>query len=152
MTNAELERLGLLSEELGEAVQIIGKILRHGKESVNPDGNNSKTNMDRLHEEIGDVLMAIQLMVKAGDLEQHTLDNRVNFKSIAVHRWLHHQPDPTLRDVLKFQMRPGVEKVFYTDGYQTFSCPVDEVDALCDQFVFDHFAPNSSLIPSVRSR
>lgn len=30
LSNAELERLALLLEELGEAQQVIGKILRHG--------------------------------------------------------------------------------------------------------------------------
>jgi hypothetical protein len=37
LTPAEAERLALLLEELGEAQQIIGKILRHGYESYHPD-------------------------------------------------------------------------------------------------------------------
>lgn len=36
LTPAEAERLALLSEELGEAQQAIGKILRHGYDSSNP--------------------------------------------------------------------------------------------------------------------
>lgn len=38
LSPAETERLALLSEEMGEVQQAIGKILRHGYESIHPDG------------------------------------------------------------------------------------------------------------------
>lgn len=37
LTPAEAERLAMLSEECGEVIQIIGKILRHGYDSYHPD-------------------------------------------------------------------------------------------------------------------
>ena len=36
LTAAQTERLAILSEELGEAQQAIGKIMRHGYDSCNP--------------------------------------------------------------------------------------------------------------------
>lgn len=39
---AQVELLALLAEEMGEAIQAIGKVLRHGYESYHPvteDGN-----------------------------------------------------------------------------------------------------------------
>ena len=41
LTLSRLERLALLLEELGEAQQVIGKILRHGYDSRHPDGGPS---------------------------------------------------------------------------------------------------------------
>lgn len=33
LTDVEIERLGLLAEECGEVLQLVGKILQHGYES-----------------------------------------------------------------------------------------------------------------------
>lgn len=90
---AQAERLALLLEEMGEAQQAIGKILRHGYESVNPDlpppaGDTNQANLER---EIGDVLVAIDMMLAAGDIEQWALDDRKRVKAHKVKQWLHHQ-------------------------------------------------------------
>ena len=37
LSDAQLERLYILSEELGEAQQAVGKILRHGYDSKHPE-------------------------------------------------------------------------------------------------------------------
>lgn len=89
LTDAEAERLALLLEELGEAQQVIGKILRHGYASHHPDNNIS--NRTLLTEELGDVLAAIDLMVKACDLKQSQLSSCMNGKLLRVHKYLHHQ-------------------------------------------------------------
>ncbi len=44
LTDAQAERLALLLEELGEAQQAIGKILRHGYESMSPFDETKTTN------------------------------------------------------------------------------------------------------------
>lgn len=56
LTAAEQERLAILAEEMGEALQIIGKIIRHGYESYNPtlvqnqmDGVAKLTNLSLIH-------------------------------------------------------------------------------------------------------
>lgn len=67
LTTAQAELLALLSEELGEAQQAIGKILRHGYESRNPLLPHSLTNRAALAKELGDVLCAIDLICLTGD-------------------------------------------------------------------------------------
>lgn len=67
-TRASRERLAILAEEMGEALQVIGKILRHGWESTNPDGNPEITNRVLLEFEMGDVLAAMRLLTAAGDM------------------------------------------------------------------------------------
>ena len=51
LTEAEAELLAILSEECGEVVQMVGKVLRHGLES---DYKAKGKNRDLLQQEIGD--------------------------------------------------------------------------------------------------
>ena len=89
LTFAEAERLALLLEELGEAQQAIGKILRHGYESIHPNGG--PDNKENLEKEIGDVLLAIQLMTNNGDLSGFEIEGHKNDKRKKVAQYLHHQ-------------------------------------------------------------
>lgn len=93
LTPAEAERLAVLLEELGEAQQMVGKILRHGYESVNPFFPEDDTNRARLENELGDVLVAIDFLLDYGDIEQWRLDDRKRVKHHKIWEWLHHQ-DP----------------------------------------------------------
>ena len=93
LTPAEAERLAILAEEMGEAIQAIGKILRHGYESTNPDlpppaGDTNRASLER---EIGDVLVAIDFMLDAKDIEQFLLDDRMRVKKHRIRDYLHHQ-------------------------------------------------------------
>lgn len=90
LSDAETERLALLLEELGEAAQVVGKILRHGYESVNPF-EPTTTNRARLEHELGDVLVAIDFLLDYGDVEQWRLDDRKQVKHHRIWDWLHHQ-------------------------------------------------------------
>lgn len=90
----ETERLALLAEEMGETLQIIGKILRHGYESFDPflpppAGN---TNRQLLERELGDVLVAIDFMLRAGDVKQKHIDDKIRVKNHKIWDFLHHQP------------------------------------------------------------
>lgn len=89
LSNSELERLALLSEEIGEVQQAIGKILRHGYENVNP--NNGITNRESLCIELGDVYHAIMLMWDAKDLDLAKIINSARTKEGKCKRYLHHQ-------------------------------------------------------------
>jgi NTP pyrophosphatase (non-canonical NTP hydrolase) len=89
LTPAEAERLALLMEELGEAQQAIGKILRHGYESTHPDGG--PTNRATLEREIGDIQNAIELMIGNNDIDRDEIDSRVAYKTLAAKSYLHHQ-------------------------------------------------------------
>lgn len=90
LTPAELERLAVLSEELGEVQQIIGKILRHGYEGYNPFDEKKTTNRYLIQVELGDILASIQLMHQEGDIEWQTLEQRKNAKLFKIGKWLHH--------------------------------------------------------------
>ncbi len=90
LTDAELERLAVLSEELGEAQQCIGKILRHGYKSGNPLVDYI-SNRFQLEREIGDIQAAIGMLVHAGDVSQPEIERRIGKKLVSIQRWLHHQ-------------------------------------------------------------
>ena len=60
VTPAQLERLAILMEECGEIQQAIGKVLRHGWEGRYDNG---VTNREQLEIEIGDVRVAIRMLV-----------------------------------------------------------------------------------------
>ena len=91
LTPAETERLALLAEEMGECVQVIGKILRHGYDSSNPLLVNSETNRENLMKELGDVELIIYLMAEAKDIDRNCIDKRRIQKGKDIVRWLHHQ-------------------------------------------------------------
>ena len=103
LTPAEAERLALLLEEMGEAAQVIGKILRHGYESYHPDDPNGPSNRTLLEKELGDVLAAIKLMDNADDIQWAVLTQRRIEKQIKVRRFLHHQPSSILDAMVSTQ-------------------------------------------------
>lgn len=92
LSNAELERLAVLSEELGEAQQCIGKIIRHGFESGNPlvDYISNRTQLER---ELGDIQAAIGMLVHAGDVSEPEIERRIGKKLVSIQHWLHHQSE-----------------------------------------------------------
>lgn len=90
LTDAQAERLALLAEELGEAQQAVGKILRHGYSGTHPDGG--PTNKKALESELGDVKAAISLMTQSGDLLAESIHYSMFSKLQRVFRYMHHQP------------------------------------------------------------
>ena len=89
LSPGEHERLALLLEELGEAQQAIGKILRHGYESTHPDGG--PTNRQSLERECGDVRHAMIRLCDAGDLRKSAIHESADKKAKTVVQYLHHQ-------------------------------------------------------------
>ena len=92
LTLGEAERLALLAEEMGEALQIVGKILRHGYESRNPLIEDAENNRSLLEKELGDVFCAMILMSDAHDINKEKLNDRARDKTGKVQKWMHHQP------------------------------------------------------------
>jgi NTP pyrophosphatase (non-canonical NTP hydrolase) len=90
---AEHERLAILSEELGEAQQAIGKILRHGYESVNPTLAPACqfTNREELEHELGDVLFAVSMLSDALDVSHTRIAEFALGKAQKIKPYLHHQ-------------------------------------------------------------
>lgn len=91
LTPAQIERLALLAEELGECQHIIGKILRHGLNSTNPTTSDGMTNRDMLERELGDVKAAVHLLVENSDISIALIDHYSAEKLNRVGRYLHHQ-------------------------------------------------------------
>lgn len=95
LSPAEAERLAFLAEEMAEATQIIGKILRHGYESCDPtwrgpEDERPPTNRELLQKEMGDVQCALDLMMV--DLHGQSIARRCADKHRSVQQWMHHQP------------------------------------------------------------
>ena len=96
LTRAQEERLAILLEELGEAQQAIGKILRHGYDSCNPllepeDGNPKTCNREDLEKELGDVRFAIELLQIEKDISRTDTNARMWEKAEKIKPYLHHQ-------------------------------------------------------------
>ena len=64
LTPAEAERLAMLAEECADAIQVIGKILRHGYDSHHPNEPNV-TNRQLLVAELRDVNAVLGAMGRA---------------------------------------------------------------------------------------
>lgn len=86
------ELLALFIEEAGEALQIAGKILRHGYDSSSPKDPASTPNRVLLAVEVGHVLAAVNLMTHCGDLLPDAVNEAVYSKYESVQQYLH-QPD-----------------------------------------------------------
>lgn len=90
LTPAQVEKLALLSEELGEAQQAIGKILRHGYDNYHPKYPERTNKMD-LEREIGHINCAVRLLVNSAALRRIDVENHCDQKIIDVKRWLHYK-------------------------------------------------------------
>lgn len=95
LSPAEIERLALLSEELGEVQQAIGKIMRHGYESYHPDDPNT-SNRAMLERELGDVNASIRMLASAQDIDMRSVGLHQKRKLKKVKQYLHHQPSGAL--------------------------------------------------------
>ena len=94
LTQAEAERLAWLLEELGEAQQAIGKILRHGYERRNPLVADGETNRAALARELGHVLAAAESLDSKRDISWDLLRASLDAKKESVRQWMHHQEAP----------------------------------------------------------
>lgn len=85
---AEIERLAIMAEEMGEAIQIIGKILRHGYESCHPNGG--PINRELLEMELGDVYFSMQFLWENEDISKEEVMNHANTKREGIKEYLHY--------------------------------------------------------------
>jgi len=88
LSPSEAERLAILLEEMGEAQQAIGKILRHGYESTHPDGG--ETNREMLERELGDVHYAVVNLYVCNDINEVAVHEAAREKSENITKYLHH--------------------------------------------------------------
>ena len=94
LDEADAEALALLAEEAGEIVQAAMKCLRHGLRSHNPlidDGvNDPPTNGADLSKEIGQLYVAIGILINAGVLSKTEIEKARDAKMSTIGKWLHH--------------------------------------------------------------
>jgi len=91
LTKPQTERLAILMEECAEVQQVIGKILRHGYTSYNPNDITETPNYRLLEKELGHVFYAVALMQQNEDLNRdHIIECREE-KEINIKRYLHFQ-------------------------------------------------------------
>lgn len=95
VTPAERERLGKLTEEMGEVQQVIGKILVHGFVAVDFDGTVYDNRRD-LEKELGDVGAAIRLMAVAEDVDPRKILKRADKKGQTMTDRMRHQADEVI--------------------------------------------------------
>ena len=93
LTKAERERLDLLMEEMGECLQIIGKIGRHGYESYNPFDEKKKSNRDLFTKELADVQVSINRILDVEDVSNLLFGALMSKKEHDVIPYLHHQEE-----------------------------------------------------------
>lgn len=87
LSPSELERLSLLSEECGEVVQAISKIIRHG---WNSKYDNGTTNREQLEIEIADIQLAIELLLSNNDIYFNNIENRTINKLQRINNYLYY--------------------------------------------------------------
>ena len=96
LSDAQVESLAVLAEELAEAGRCAAKVLRHGYDRSGPDSaivvNLGKlTNRGRLEEELGHVANAICLLADAGDVNLESISHYQNAKRVEIAKYLHEQ-------------------------------------------------------------
>lgn len=92
LSDSELERLAILSEECAEVQQVIGKIIRHGYESYNPFDEAKTTNRALLEKELGHVERITLMMMNNNDFSVKKLVEHCDAKKESIKPYLHHQP------------------------------------------------------------
>lgn len=88
---AETERLDILIEELGEVLQAIGKIKRHGWKPTDHTTGIVYDNRGDLQTELGHVRNAMELMASKGDIDEMALVRAAVDKASRWGPYLHHQ-------------------------------------------------------------
>lgn len=89
LSDAEVERLAILMEECAEVQQVIGKILRHGWNSHNPFDKDKTPNRLILTRELGDLMFAIDLMVRRKDIDRDEIHTYAGIKNSKIEKYLH---------------------------------------------------------------
>lgn len=88
LSDAQEERLDLLTEELGESLQALGKVKRHGYPSGWPVGHHWQNKGD-LERELGHVLFAISQLIATGDIDFQKVKDACAEKYRSIGPYLH---------------------------------------------------------------
>jgi hypothetical protein len=86
-SDPQAEQLAVMTEEMGESSQVIGKIGRHGLDSRHPNGG--PTNAGLLETELGHVMAAMDLLIEAKTVNGAAIASARRAKLSSIQRWLH---------------------------------------------------------------
>jgi len=109
LSETEIERLALMTEECGEVLQVIGKILRHGYIATDPNTGAKYDNRAALSREVGDFAYASGLMCEVGDLSVDDVEWASNAKAKRCLNYLHHQDASVLEDMCDSTLTRSME-------------------------------------------
>lgn len=99
--DARAERLTCLFEEMGEAIQAIGKAMRHGLDSSWMGGPDNQAFIER---EVGQVRACTQLLIEAGDLTEQSIHAGEVEKYTTIQPYLHAKANRKLAKHLAHRM------------------------------------------------
>jgi len=86
----QAERMACLIEEAGEVLQAVGKVQRHGWESQDPtQAGQLPDNRESMERELGNLVAAVLLMARAGDIDPYAVLAAAKAKLETVQEWLH---------------------------------------------------------------
>jgi NTP pyrophosphatase (non-canonical NTP hydrolase) len=85
MQNSQKEILCIAQEECAEVIQVISKIFRFGFDSKHP--KQSANNLERLEEEIGDLMCMINLMIDRGMINESKIVEAQGRKFEKLKKW-----------------------------------------------------------------
>lgn len=94
LTPKQTELLGGTSEECGEVVQVIGKILRHGLDSYKPTDPQAVANRQNLASELADIAAMTDLLIENGVIDASEWDALKAKKRARFMQYAHHMDDP----------------------------------------------------------
>lgn len=84
MDKNTIESLTILTEECAEVIQTISKIFRFG---IDATYNDSPTNVESLHQELGDLLAMIDILSNIGLIDNDTLTLAKQKKFDKLQKW-----------------------------------------------------------------
>ena len=91
ITPSQAERLDVLIEEAAEVIMAACKIQRFGFESYHPDHVEGPNNLENLHNEIGNFVSMLDLMIEAGDIEEVKIYEAAELKKQTRDKYMRYQ-------------------------------------------------------------
>jgi NTP pyrophosphatase (non-canonical NTP hydrolase) len=85
LTDAQEERLTLITEECAEVIQAVSKIKRFG---FNSNYNGGITNLESLQHELGDLQLILKVMIERGDVNKEAIEQRTIDKRTKINQYL----------------------------------------------------------------
>lgn len=91
LSDRQMEQLFCLSEECGETIQQVSKVLRHGLDSFSPFDEDKTTNKQNLSREVGNILCWIDFLVASNCLDYKTVVQSKEDKKVNCKPFMHYQ-------------------------------------------------------------